>query len=49
MTSSQATDGYGFAYFAWMRLAPANSYRAQSAERGMTFFMLFNWINGQLP
>jgi uncharacterized membrane protein YdjX (TVP38/TMEM64 family) len=36
--------GYGFAYFAWMRLAPFSSYRAQSAEKGLTFFLMFEAI-----
>ena len=44
MTISQETAGYGFAYFAWMRLAPFSSYRAQAAERGLTFFLTFESI-----
>jgi hypothetical protein len=42
--SQEISAGYGFAYFAWMRLAPFSSYRAQAAERGQTFFLTFKSI-----
>ena len=45
--TSQETAGYGFAYFAWMRLA--NGYRLEAGRRGLTFFMTWNVINGRLP
>lgn len=40
MTTSH-TVGYAFAYFAWMQLATPNSYRAEAALRGSTFFLTF--------
>ena len=42
--SEETSRGYGFAYFAWMRLAPFSSYRAEAAERGLTFFLTFEAI-----
>lgn len=39
--TSSRYDGYGFAYFAWMRVALVGSYRQRSADRGLTFFRLF--------
>jgi hypothetical protein len=37
-----ATVGYAFAYFAWMRSAPRDSYRATTSDRGSTFFWMFD-------
>lgn len=45
--SHTGTRGYGFAYFAWMR--GATGYRSEAAKSGLTFFMLFNSLNGRLP
>lgn len=46
-TSHTDTKGYDFAYFAWMRMAMG--YRRDASTNGLTFFMLFNSMNGRLP